>query len=123
MSSAAARIDPIRREGYNRDIPYKENAMEITLPPDLEEIVNEKVERGNYNSVGDVVRDALRLMNDRDAARHHQSDEIRRKVAVGLEEVERGETVGFASGAAFTEHIRTEGEKLLAARLERANKP
>ena len=90
--------------------------MEITLPPELQAIVNEKVESGQYLSPSDVVREALRVLNDRDAARESRLADIRRKVAEGLEQAERGETVGFESGAAFMDYIRAEGRKVLAAR-------
>lgn len=40
--------------------------MNVSLTPDLERFVREKVESGLYNSASEVVREALRLLLDRD---------------------------------------------------------
>gem|GEM_PF-5134267 len=36
--------------------------MNVTLPVELEQMVKEKVESGEYGSAGEVVRDALQLL-------------------------------------------------------------
>lgn len=94
--------------------------MEITLPPDLEAIVNEKVESGNYNSASDVVHEAIRLMTNRDAGREQRNEDIRRKVAHALAQAERGELYSFDSGADAMDYITSEGRKMLT---ERAKQP
>lgn len=40
--------------------------MNVSLTPDLERFVREKVESGMYNSASEVVREALRLLVSRD---------------------------------------------------------
>lgn len=40
--------------------------MNVSLTPDLERFVREKVESGLYNSASEVVREALRLLVDHD---------------------------------------------------------
>lgn len=90
--------------------------MEITLSPESEAIVNEKVESGAYTSASEVVREALRILNDRDMAREARLEDVRRKVAEGLEQADRGETIGFESGAAFMDYIKAEGRKILTTR-------
>jgi len=37
-------------------------SMNVTLPVELEQMVKEKVESGEYGSAGEVVRDALQLL-------------------------------------------------------------
>jgi hypothetical protein len=39
--------------------------MNVHLTPELEQLVHSKVESGRYNSASEVVRDALRLMEQR----------------------------------------------------------
>ena len=61
--------------------------MTITLTPDLEAMIREKVERGDYPDASGVVREALRLLDERE----HQLDALRAKLQVGLDELDRGE--------------------------------
>ncbi len=62
--------------------------MEISLPPELEIMVQARVESGRYRSASDVVREALQLMEERD-----QLDDLRRFVAVGIEQADRGDLI------------------------------
>jgi len=41
--------------------------MNISLTPKLEEFVKAKVKSGNYNNASEVVREALRVLQERDA--------------------------------------------------------
>ncbi len=40
--------------------------MNVHLTPELEQLVQTKVQSGRYNSASEVVREALRLMEQRD---------------------------------------------------------
>jgi antitoxin ParD1/3/4 len=40
--------------------------MNVSLTPELEELVNEKVRTGLYHTASEVVREALRLLKQRD---------------------------------------------------------
>lgn len=65
--------------------------MNVSLTPELEELVHERVRSGRYTSASEVVREALRLLIDRDEVRRARLDEIRGKVDEGLQSLERGE--------------------------------
>jgi len=65
--------------------------MIVNLPPNLEAMVRRKVESGPYAEAGDVVLDALRLMDERD----RRLQALRDAVAVGLAQADRGETVEY----------------------------
>jgi antitoxin ParD1/3/4 len=69
--------------------------MNVTLTPELEQLVTEKVESGMYNSASEVVREALRLLKERDEIRQARLEELRREIAVGLEQADRGGTRPF----------------------------
>jgi putative addiction module CopG family antidote len=43
--------------------------MNVSLTPELERLVNEKVESGLYQTASEVVREALRLLKERDQTR------------------------------------------------------
>lgn len=43
--------------------------MNVSLTPQLEEFVRRKVESGLYNNASEVIREGLRLLIERDAAK------------------------------------------------------
>ncbi len=59
--------------------------MNVNLTPQLEELVRAKVDSGMYTSASEVVREALRLMNEQDQLRRARMDELRHEVRKGLE--------------------------------------
>lgn len=75
--------------------------MNVHLSEELEQLVQSRVKSGRYGSASEVVRDALRLLVDRDELIELRKQELRKKIAVGLESIERGE--GIDGGAFFAE--------------------
>ncbi len=67
--------------------------MDIRLSPDVERIIRGKLAGGGYDSAADVVNEALRLLEQR--------DQVRRKIADGLESLGKGQ--GIEGSAAFAE--------------------
>jgi antitoxin ParD1/3/4 len=59
--------------------------MNVNLTPQLEELVRAKVESGLYGSASEVVREALRLMDEQDRIRAAKLDQLRAEVRRGLE--------------------------------------
>jgi antitoxin ParD1/3/4 len=59
--------------------------MNVNLTPQLEELVRSKVNSGMYTSASEVVREALRLMDEQDRLRQAKLDELRRDVRRGLD--------------------------------------
>ena len=60
--------------------------MNVSLTPELETLVNEKVKSSNYNSASEVIRQALRLLKEEDEFKQIRRDELRREVMKGVEE-------------------------------------
>lgn len=83
--------------------------MNVTLTPELEKLVRDKVKSGRYESAGDVVRDALRFLEKRDEVRQVQTQELRKKIDTGLESLERGEGV---DGEEFFDTLEREEREL-----------
>lgn len=69
--------------------------MNVSLTPELEKFVHEKVNRGLYNCASVVIREALRLLREQDILRQHQLEELRREIALGIEQAEQGRTKPF----------------------------
>jgi antitoxin ParD1/3/4 len=59
--------------------------MNVSLTKELEELVNEKVKTGRYLSASEVVREALRLLEERDRIREMRLEELRKDVRKGLD--------------------------------------
>ena len=59
--------------------------MNISLTPHLEELVKKKVESGLYGSASEVVREALRLLDERDRLHTMRLEELRAEIKNGLE--------------------------------------
>lgn len=58
--------------------------MNISLTPHLEALIREKVESGSYTSASEVVREALRLLEDEDQLRALKMERLRRDIQEGL---------------------------------------
>jgi len=67
------------------------STLNVSLTPELEKFVDQRVASGLYQTASEVVRDALRLLEEQEAARQAALEELRRHVAVGIEQADRGE--------------------------------
>ncbi len=67
--------------------------MNVHLTQEFEQLVQNRVDSGRYNSAGEVVRDALRLLADRDQLIDRRKQDLRKKIAQGLDSLQRGEGV------------------------------
>ena len=64
--------------------------MNVSLTPELEKIVSVKVESGLYNSASEVVREGLRLLQQRDQMREMKLEALRREIQKGIDSLEAG---------------------------------
>lgn len=92
--------------------------MNVHLTPELEQMVQNKVKTGRYNSASEVMREALRLMDDRDQLKTMQKEELRKKIAAGLKSLDEGRVVDGGEFFAqmeveMDEEIRIEDERKL----------
>jgi antitoxin ParD1/3/4 len=77
--------------------------MNVSLTPELEQLIHDRVKSGRYHSASEVVREALRLLEERDELRRLRLAELRKKVAAGLASLDRGE--GLDGEAVFDELV------------------
>ena len=75
--------------------------MTVTLTPDAAALIQKKVESGPYASADEVIHEALRLLDERDALAR-----LRAAIAVGDEDMERGNVVDWTSD--FLEQLNEE---------------
>ena len=83
--------------------------MNVHLTPELEQLVQSKVKSGRYNSASEVVREALRLLEQRDEVFTLRKDEIRKQIEEGWQSAKHGEVV---DGDAVFDRIDAETEAL-----------
>ncbi len=86
--------------------------MNVSLTPELEKMVEDRVKSGRYTSASEVIREALRLLENHDEARRIALVELNRKIEEGLAQADRGEVI---SGEESRRRSR-------AARAKRAGK-
>lgn len=65
--------------------------MNVSLTPELEKLVNERVRSGMYSSASEVIREALRLLNQQEGLRQRKLEELRKEIQIGIDQIERGE--------------------------------
>jgi antitoxin ParD1/3/4 len=86
--------------------------MNVSLTPQLEALVQRKVESGLYGSASEVMREALRLLEERDRLRSMRLEALRAEIQQGLDS---GEPTPLDMGV-----IKARGRKRLAAERKKA---
>jgi antitoxin ParD1/3/4 len=85
--------------------------MNVSLTPQLEDLVKRKVDSGLYGSASEVMREALRLLDERDRLQAIRLEELRAEIKKGLES---GEPTPLDISS-----IKARGRKRLAAEQKR----
>ena len=65
--------------------------MNISLTPELERRISEKVESGLYGTASEVVREALRRLFDADEERQRLIAKLNAELDAAIAELDRGE--------------------------------
>ena len=86
--------------------------MNVNLSPKLDEMVRQKVASGLYTSASEVVREALRLMEQQDCIHAAKLEQLRHDIRDGINS---GESTPWNP-----EEIKQEGRKIRAARTNAA---
>ncbi len=71
-----------------------------SLPDEVKELVRAQLEAGNFQSVDEVVCEALRLLQEREELFASHRDELRAQIAEGVAAEERGELRDGGEGIA-----------------------
>jgi antitoxin ParD1/3/4 len=92
--------------------------MNVSLTPTLEELVQRKVATGLYNSASEVIREALRLLEERDEMRKMRLSTLRTEISVGLDQLERSDVSEHDEKSLniLAADIKAKGRKRLSAK-------
>lgn len=83
--------------------------MNVTLPPELQKMVDEHIHSGRFASSAEVIREGLLLLAQHERDAEARLESLRRDIAIGIDQSDRGE-----SAALDMEAVRTEGRRLLS---------
>lgn len=66
-------------------------SMNVSLTPELEKFVHDRVSSGRYQTASEVIREGLRILEEREAVREATLEELRAKIRRGAEQADRAE--------------------------------
>jgi antitoxin ParD1/3/4 len=88
--------------------------LNVSITPELERFVEDRVASGRYQTASEVVREGLRLLEERETARQEALEELRKHIAIGVEQADRGEFIDgdevFEELKRLSEQRRREGK-------------
>lgn len=67
--------------------------MNISLTPELEKYIQDKINSGLYTSVSEVIRESLRLMHTYDDLQRHRVEQLTQSIELGLSQLRVGKKV------------------------------
>ena len=82
--------------------------MNVSLTPELEQFVQSRVASGRFQTASEVVREGLRMLEERELWRETALKELRAKIRRAVEQADRGELL---DGDAVFEEIRKLGTR------------
>ena len=82
--------------------------MNVSLTPQLESMIRERVDSDRYNNASDVIRQALRLLENEE----QKLDRLRALIKVGIDQIERGEV--YEDSKEFWEELNREVDERIA---------
>jgi len=85
--------------------------MNVSLTPQLEDLLKEKVSTGMYSSVSEVVREALRLLSERDSMQEMKREALKKDIAQGINSLNNGEGKSLD-----IENIKAKGRQVMASK-------
>ena len=91
--------------------------MNVHLIAELAQLVQSKVKSGRYNSASEVIREALRLLEERDQLIELRKEAIRQKIDEGWESLRRGEGL---DGEEFFAELERKERALVKPQRKRA---
>ena len=85
-------------------------------------MVEKLVRSGRYQNASEVLREGLRLVEEREKANAAKLKALREAAQVGIDAIERGEYKEFASARDLSNYLREVGERVIleAEREQRA---
>jgi antitoxin ParD1/3/4 len=88
--------------------------MKVSLTPQLQKFIEQRLKTGMYETASEVVREGLRLLKERDDADRRRLDALRADIAIGVAQADEGVTRPLDKST--FERIRRNGRAKLTTR-------
>ncbi len=85
--------------------------MNVSLTPELEAFIQQKLKGGRYFSASEVVRAGLRLLEEQEPPQRRTVESLRAEIQKGLDSLETGH--GIPVNADTAEQVKQRGRKYL----------
>jgi len=69
--------------------------MNVSLTPELDKWINEKVKSGLYNSSSEVIREGLRLLISLEEQKKSMIDDLRKELLIGTKQLDSNKSKEF----------------------------
>lgn len=80
--------------------------MNISISPELEELIDKKVKTGMYSSASEVVREGLRLLKEQDELKELRLKELKKEIQNGYDSSSNSNVAEWDVGK-FKEKVRS----------------
>lgn len=84
------------------------------------ELIDQLVKSGEYQNASEVLREGLRLVEERRAAQAAKLEALRAAVQVGIDELDRDEYIEFADAKALSTYLDELTEKTIERHKKKA---
>ncbi len=85
----------------------------VVLTDRHEKLIAELVASGRYQNASEILRDGLRLVEERDRREAVKLQALREAAQAGMDSIERGDFVAFESVDDMTAYLRESGNRIL----------
>lgn len=96
--------------------------MNVSLTPELEKYIQKQVVSERYQTASEVVRQAIRMMQQAEVYDQARLEALRQDIRTGLDQIDRGEYIEISNEKdqqALLQRITREGRARLAAKQKR----
>ncbi len=87
--------------------------MTISLTPELEQFIQNQIASGKYSSTEEVIIAGIKLLEERENIYKGRFEELKREIAIGVEQLERGERL---DGREVIEKLRQKNQAMRKAK-------
>ena len=91
----------------------------VNLTDHFDRFIDEGVTSGRFSNASEMVREALRLLEQRDAEDRARIEWLRGEVQKGIDAVERGDVVSFDSSDEMRAFLRERTDSIIRERSSR----
>jgi len=70
--------------------------MNVSLTPSLEQYIRDRAATGDYNNASEVVREAIRLLKEKDEQRQLKISKLKESLKTGITDAESGVFADYA---------------------------